>query len=127
MTSAEAAPSMKGQNMSQPKDTYIPEQDRPTGYDLDTPVGSLRVRDLASILDRLSPRLQKIHPKLEGHSPLKEFFDKSFPEVLAPIERSALGVSDIDQVVQSLTRLTDRVEELMSRVDDLDRRVGGGG
>jgi hypothetical protein len=112
--------------MTQAKEPYIPDQDRPKGYDLDTPVGSLRVRDLASILDRLSPRPQKIHPKLEGHSPLKEFFDKSFPEVLAPIERSLPGVSDIDQVVQSLTGLADRVEQLAAKVDDLDRRTGGG-
>lgn len=113
--------------MSQAKDTYIPEQDRPKGYDLDTPVGSLRVRDLASILDRLSPRPQKIHPKLEGQSPLKEFFDKPFPEVFAPIERSMPGVLAIDQVVQSLTDLKDTVEQLMAKVDDLDHRIGDGG
>lgn len=113
--------------MAEAKDTYIPEQDRPKGYDLDTPVGSLRVRDLASILDRLSARPQKIHPKLEGHSPLKEFFDKPFPEVFAPIERSMPGVSDIDRVVQSLTSLADRVEQLAAKVDDLDRRIGGEG
>jgi hypothetical protein len=112
--------------MTEGKETFIPGQDRPGGYDLDTPVGSLRVRDLASILDRLSPRPQKIHPKLEGHSPLKEFFDKPFPEVLAPIEGAARGVSDIDQVVQSLTGLTARIEQLAAKVDDLDRRVGGG-
>jgi hypothetical protein len=115
-----------GDDMSEAKETFIPKEDRPTGYDLDTPVNSLRVRDLAAILDRLSLRPQKIHPKLEGQSPLKEFFDKPFPEVNAPIERSIPSVSGIDQVVQSLTGLTNTVEQLSAKVDELDRRIGGG-
>jgi hypothetical protein len=115
-----------GDDMTEAKEAYIPKEDRPTGYDLDTPVTSLRVRDLAVILDRLSLRPQKIHPKLEGQSPLKEFFDKPFPEVLAPIERSIPSVSDIDQVVQSLTGLANTVEQLSAKVDELDRRIGGG-
>jgi hypothetical protein len=108
--------------MVEANEAYIPKEDRPTGYDLDTPVGSLRVRDLATILNHLSP---KIHVKLEGHSPLKEFFDKPFPEVLAPLERSApVASTNVDQLVRSLTGLSDRVEELAAKVDELDRKLG---
>lgn len=65
--------------MAVQKQPYIGAEDRPEiEPDPDTPLTQLRVRDLAQILSRRSP---KIHPKFEGHSPLKEFFDKPFPEV----------------------------------------------
>lgn len=66
--------------MQKQKQAYIGDTDRPEiTVDPDLPVGQLRVRDLAAILAR---RPTKIHPKLEGQSPLKEFFDKPFPEIL---------------------------------------------
>lgn len=64
--------------MAVQKQPYIGAEDRPEiELDPDTPLTQLRVRDLAQILSR---RSTKIHPKFEGHSPLKEFFDKPFPE-----------------------------------------------
>ena len=57
--------------MAVQKQPYIGAEDRPEiELDPDTPLTQLRVRDLAQILSRRSP---KIHPKFEGHSPLKEF------------------------------------------------------
>ena len=109
--------------MTDDNEAFIRKEDRPTGYDLDTSVGSLRVRDLATILNHLGP---KIHPKFEGHSPLKEFFDKPFPEVFAPLERSVpVESTNVDQLVQSLTGLSNKVEELAAKVDELDRKLGG--
>lgn len=109
--------------MAEAKDPYISKEDRPKGYDLDTPVGSLRVRDLASILGRLGGG--KIHPKFEGHSPLKEFFDKPYPEVNAPVGLSSGDVPDIDQFIQTVGGLADTVEKLAAKVDELDRRGSG--
>jgi hypothetical protein len=111
----------KGRIMSDEKSAFIPKDDRPDGYDLDTPVSSLRVRDLATILDRLNVG-GKLHPKLEGHSPLKEFFDKPSPEVFAPVGRASAGSSDIDRLIQTVDGLAATVEQLAARVDELDQR-----
>jgi len=102
---------------------FISKDDRPDGYDLDTPVSSLRVRDLATILDRLNVG-QKIHPKLEGHSPIKEFFDKPFPEVFAPLDRSGAGASDLDQLIQTVSGLSATVDRLSAKVEELGQKNG---
>ena len=61
------------------KEAFVPSEDRPeVKIDLDTPLSELRVRELSSILGYM---VQK-SPNFEvGKGPLKDFFDKPFPEV----------------------------------------------
>ncbi len=111
--------------MSESREPFISNEDRPKGYDLDTPIATLKVRDLASILARMGPNQKMIHPKLEGHGPLKEFFDKAFPEVLAPLGSLGPREGGIDGLVESFTGLAARVEELGARLDEINRRMDG--
>jgi hypothetical protein len=61
----------------QPKEAFIAQSDRPEmQLRPDTPLTELRVRDLAAILG-----LSTKSPFEVGKGPLKEFFDKPFPEV----------------------------------------------
>lgn len=56
---------------------FIGSADRPeVKIDLDQPISELRVRDLAAILGHLSPK----SPSEIGKAPIKDFFDKPFPE-----------------------------------------------
>jgi hypothetical protein len=60
------------------KEPFIGSSDRPeVRLDLDTPVAELRVRDLAAILGHLGPK----SPFEVGKTPIKDFFDKPFPEI----------------------------------------------
>lgn len=60
-----------------PKQPFVGAADRPeVRLDLDMPVNELRVRDLAAILGHL---IQK-SPFEAGKTPIKDFFDKPFPE-----------------------------------------------
>ncbi len=59
------------------KEPFIGSGDRPeVSIDLDQPVSDLRVRDLAAILGHLT---SKSASEL-GKAPIKDFFDKQFPE-----------------------------------------------
>jgi len=60
------------------KEPFIGSADRPeVKLDLDMPVTELRVRDLAAILGQVGSK----SPFEVGKTPLKDFFDKPFPEV----------------------------------------------
>lgn len=60
-----------------PKQAFVAPADRPeVRLDLDMPVNELRVRDLAAILGHLSQK----SPFEVGKTPIKDFFDKPFPE-----------------------------------------------
>jgi hypothetical protein len=60
------------------KEPFIGSADRPeVRLDLDTPVAELRVRDLVAILGHLSPKT----PFEVGKTPIKDFFDKPFPDI----------------------------------------------
>ena len=62
-----------------PKQPFVGTADRPeVRLDLDQPVNELRVRDLAAILGHL---VQKSPVFEVGKTPIKDFFDKPFPEV----------------------------------------------
>jgi hypothetical protein len=62
----------------QPKQPFVAQGDRPhVGIDPDTPLSELRVRDLAALLGSRETK----SPFEVGKTPLKEFFDKPFPEV----------------------------------------------
>jgi hypothetical protein len=59
------------------KQPFVGAADRPkVRLDLDMPVNELRVRDLAAILGHLSQK----SPFEVGKTPIKDFFDKPFPE-----------------------------------------------
>lgn len=63
----------------QAKEPFISQEDRPeVRLAPDTPIGELRVRDLVSILGATARKIVEFEV---GDSPLKEFFDKPFPEV----------------------------------------------
>lgn len=60
------------------KEPFVPKADRPeVRLDLDMPINDLRVRDLAAILGLMTGKT----PFEVGKTPLKDFFDKDFPEV----------------------------------------------
>ncbi len=60
------------------KKPFVGAADRPeVRLDLDMPVSELRVRDLAAILGHLSQKT----PFEVGKTPIKDFFDKPFPEI----------------------------------------------
>jgi hypothetical protein len=61
------------------KEPFVSREDRPeVKIDLDTPVSELRVRELSAILGYMAEK----NPNFEvGKTPLKDFFDKPFPEV----------------------------------------------
>lgn len=60
------------------KQAFVGSADRPeVRLDLDMPVNQLRVRDLAAILGHLSQK----SPFEVGKTPIKDFFDKPFPEI----------------------------------------------
>jgi len=60
------------------KQAFVGAADRPeVRLDLDMPINQLRVRDLAAILGHLSQK----SPFEVGKTPIKDFFDKPFPEV----------------------------------------------
>lgn len=61
------------------KEPFIGSADRPeVKLDLDMPVTELRVRDLAAILGQIGAK----SPFEVGKTPIKDFFDKPFPEVV---------------------------------------------
>lgn len=61
------------------KQPFVSREDRPeVRISLDTPLTELRVRELGAILGFLASK----NPNFEvGKTPLKDFFDKPFPEV----------------------------------------------
>jgi hypothetical protein len=61
------------------KEPFVPKEDRPeVKISLDTPLSELRVRELGTILGFMVGK----NPNFEvGKTPLKDFFDKDFPEV----------------------------------------------
>ena len=61
------------------KEPFVSQEDRPeVRINLDTPLSELRVRELSAILGFLVGK----NPNFEvGKTPLKDFFDKPFPEV----------------------------------------------
>ena len=67
---------------SESKEPFVSKEDRPeVKITLDTPLSELRVRELSSIVGRIIGGGGK-HPNFEvGGGPLKNFFDKPFPEV----------------------------------------------
>lgn len=63
---------------SEPKEPFVPSEDRPqVKISLDTPLTELSVRDLSAILGFMTTKT----PFEVGKTPLKDFFDKDFPEV----------------------------------------------
>lgn len=61
------------------KEPFVGQGDRPqVRPDPDSPITELRVRDLASILGRTATK----NPFEVGKTPIKDFFDKPFPEVV---------------------------------------------
>ena len=69
----------KDKSENDKKEPFIGSADRPeVKIDLDMPLNDLRVRDLAAILGQLTPK-----PITDiGKAPIKDFFDKPFPEVV---------------------------------------------
>lgn len=63
----------------EPKQPFVSREDRPeVRISLDTPLNELRVRELGAILGFLAGK----NPNFEvGKTPLKDFFDKPFPEI----------------------------------------------
>ena len=122
----------------QPKQPFIPPADRPAvGVNPDTPLSELRVRDLAAILGPVSGK----SPWFEaGKTPLKDFFDKPFPEIIKTIGKETsiqaetaqalAGASAFpshgplpdpwfDQMVRAIATLTATVEKLTDQVAQL--------
>ena len=63
-----------------PKEPFVSQQDRPeVTLKPDTPLSELRVRDLAAILGSAAAATKS--PFEVGNKPIKDFFDKPFPEV----------------------------------------------
>jgi hypothetical protein len=61
-----------------PKETFVSSEDRPeVKISLDTPLTELSVRDLSAVLGFMVGK----SPFEVGKGPLKDFFDKDFPEV----------------------------------------------
>ena len=66
-------------NPQESKEPFVPKEDRPeVKITMDTPLSELRVRDLSSIVGGAATK----NPNFEvGKTPIKDFFDKEFPEV----------------------------------------------
>src|SRR5688572_1157012 len=63
----------------QPKEPFVSKEDRPeVKISLDTPLSELRVRELSSIVGQIIGK----NPFEVGKTPIKDFFDKPFPEVV---------------------------------------------
>jgi hypothetical protein len=74
------AESSKGAGESS-KEPFVSQQDRPeVTLKPDTPLSELRVRDLQAILGSAAAAAKSPHFEV-GKTPLKDFFDKPFPEV----------------------------------------------
>jgi hypothetical protein len=71
------------------KQPFVSKEDRPdVRINLDTPLQDLRVRELGAILGFLAGK----NPNFEvGKTPLKDFFDKDFPEVAKDWVKEAKG------------------------------------
>jgi hypothetical protein len=68
---------MAKQGEGEKKEPFISSTDRPeVKLDLDMPLTELRVRDLAAILGHIGSK----SPFEVGKTPIKDFFDKPFPE-----------------------------------------------
>ena len=68
----------QGAEIKKSKQPFVAQADRPeVKLDLDMPINELRVRDLAAILGLLTNK----SPFEAGKTPLKDFFDKDFPEI----------------------------------------------
>lgn len=67
----------KSKSTEDKKEPFIGSADRPeVKVDLDMPLSELRVRDLAAIMGQIMPK----SPSEIGKAPIKDFFDKPFPE-----------------------------------------------
>ena len=70
----------ESKNPPESKESFVSKEDRPdVKITLDTPLSELRVRELSSILGRVIGSGK--NPFEVGKTPLKDFFDKEFPEV----------------------------------------------
>lgn len=68
----------ESKNPPESKEPFVAKEDRPeVKITLDTPLSELRVRELSSIIGRIGGK----NPFEVGKTPLKDFFDKEFPEV----------------------------------------------
>ena len=68
------------------KEPFVSKEDRPeVKINLDTPLSELRVRELSLILGRVIGK----NPFEVGKTPLKDFFDKPFPEVLKDVVKES--------------------------------------
>jgi len=68
------------------KQPFVAKEDRPeVKISLDTPLSELRVRELSTILGRVIGK----NPFEVGKTPLKDFFDKPFPEVLKDVVKES--------------------------------------
>jgi hypothetical protein len=77
-TMAETGTGAQGKG-EQPKEPFVSREDRPAvRISLDTPLGELRVRELSAILNFMANKNANFEV---GKTPLKDFFDKDFPEV----------------------------------------------
>src|SRR6185503_20805768 len=68
-----------GRQADESKEPFVPPEDRPeVRISLDTPLSELRVRELSAILGLVSGK----NPNFEvGKTPIKDFFDKEWPEI----------------------------------------------
>ena len=84
---------------SESKEPFVSKEDRPeVKLKPDTPLTELRVRDLAAILGAINTK----NPFEAGKTPLKDFFDKDFPEqakdFIKEIKPEKLDKSEIKEI-----------------------------
>src|SRR6476469_392968 len=114
------------------KEPFVSKEDRPeVKLKPDTPLTELRVRDLAAILGAINTK----NPFEAGKTPLKDFFDKDFPEQAQdfikelkneklesePIfDPNKLPIPDprLEQLIQAVAGLASQVSQLANQVEE---------
>ena len=129
--------------MAEEKEPFVASADRPNvSLNPDTPISELRVRDLHALLQssgHIKTSMEKLtflekhiknEMKLEKleHKELKfELPEKSpAPEGISPAEQQVSGPTGIDQLIQTISKLTEQVSQLTKDVDLLKQQSTGG-
>src|SRR6266498_2695341 len=116
------------------KEPFVSQADRPeVRINPDTPLSELRVRDLQAIL---GPAAAAKSPFEVGKTPLKDFFDKDFPEVvkdfIKEIKHEKLEQEPafdprrlpqpdprIDRLIEAMSTLVTQVTLLTNQMEEL--------
>jgi hypothetical protein len=106
----------QGKDPKAGKEPFVPKEDRPeVRIKPDSPIGELRVRDLAAILGAVIGGGGGKTPFEVGKTDLKDFFDKDFPEVAKDFLKEVKSEKFEKPEIKEVKEIKDKPEKFEKR------------